>query len=55
MKMTLPHILLRMEPSNDNFFPLTELAGFSLRILAAEKGVTLHYNILKEAPHLRKK
>ena len=55
MKMTLPHILLPTEPSNDNFFPLTELAGFSLRILVAEKGVTLQDNILKEAPRLRKK
>ena len=56
MKMTLPHILLLTEPSNDNCFPLTELAGFSLRILVAEKGVTLQDNILKkEAPRLRKK
>ena len=55
MKMTLPHILLQTEPSNDNVFPLTELAGFSLRILVVEKGVTLQDNILKEAPHLSKK
>ena len=54
MKMTLPHILLQTEPSNDNVFPLTELAGFSLRILVVEKGITLQDNILKEAPHLSK-
>ena len=53
--MTLPQFFLSMEPSNDNFFPLIALAGFSLRILVAEKGVTLQDNILKEAPHLRKK